>query len=210
MTSSSPDFVRVDGTRFSRRGKPYFVAGAHLWYAGYLGAPEGVGDRARLVRELDSLRAIGVNNVRVLAVSEASAMKSAMRPATTSAPGQYDENLLAGLDFLMAELARRDMTAVLYLNNFWQWSGGMTQYVNWFTGTPALDFNETGDQPAFIENSARFYGIAAAQAEFRNVIHTLVHRVNTVTGVPYRDDPAVMAWQLANEPRPRCRLQDDR
>jgi mannan endo-1,4-beta-mannosidase len=161
-----------------------------------------VGDRARLVKELDNLRAIGVDNVRVLAVSERTAMKSAVRPATTSAPGQYDENLLKGLDFLMAELARRDMTAVIYLNNFWQWSGGMTQYVNWFTGTPALDFNETGDQPAFIANSARFYGIEGAQAEFRQVIRTLVERVNTVTGVVYRDDPAVMAWQLANEPRP--------
>src|SRR5438067_626174 len=107
-SSSSTDFVRVDGTRFARRGQPYFIAGANLWYAGYLGAPEGVGDRARLLKELDNLRAIGVNNVRVLAVSEATAMKSAVRPATTSAPGQYDENLLTGLDFLMAELARRD------------------------------------------------------------------------------------------------------
>jgi mannan endo-1,4-beta-mannosidase len=207
MTSPSTHFVRVDGARFARRGQPYFIAGANLWYAGYLGAPEGVGDRARLRKELDNLRAIGVNNVRVLAVSEATAMKSAVRPATTRAPGQYDENLLKGLDFLMAELARRDMTAVIYLNNFWQWSGGMTQYVNWFTGTPALDFNETGDQPAFIANSARFYGVAEAQQEFRNVIRTLVGRVNSVTGTAYRDDPAVMAWQLANEPRPGVDFQ---
>lgn len=90
------DFVRVDGTRFIRRGQLYFICGASLWYAGCLGAPEGAGDRERLVRERDNLRAIGVNNVRVLAVSEATAMKSAVRPATTSAPGRSDENLLAG------------------------------------------------------------------------------------------------------------------
>ena len=36
-----------------------------------------------------------------------------------------------------AEMAARDMTAVLVLNNFFQWSGGMAQYVSWATGTPS-------------------------------------------------------------------------
>jgi mannan endo-1,4-beta-mannosidase len=30
----------------------------------------------------------------------------------------------------------------------------------------------------------------------------LVTRTNTVTGLAYRDDPTLMAWQLGNEPRP--------
>ena len=29
-----------------------------------------------------------------------------------------------------------------------------------------------------------------------------MNRTNTITGIPYRDDPTIMAWQLANEPRP--------
>jgi mannan endo-1,4-beta-mannosidase len=190
------DFVSVKGTHFVRHGKPYCISGANFWYGGYLGAAGVVGNRARLVKELDSLKAIGVNNVRVLAVSEQTAMASAVRSATTIAPGQYDENLLAGLDFLIAELGRRDMTAVLYLNNFWQWSGGMTQYLNWFEGTPARDPNATGDFEAFMAGTARFYVSEAAQAEYRRVIEKIVGRVNTVTGVPYRDDPTIMAWQL--------------
>jgi mannan endo-1,4-beta-mannosidase len=195
-------FVTVKDTHFARKGKSYYIAGANFWYGGYLGAASGVGDRARLVKELDNMKAIGINNLRVLAVSEKTAMKSAVRPATTGKPGEYDENLLAGLDFLIAELAKRDMTIVIYLNNFWQWSGGMTQYMNWFEGTPALDPNVTGDYEAFIANSARFYASQAAQDEYRTVIKAIVHRVNTVSGVPYRDDPAIMSWQLANEPRP--------
>lgn len=198
-----PDgFVAVEGSHFVRRGQPWYVAGTNLWYGGYLGAPSAVGRRQRLLQELDRLKALGINNVRVLAVSEQSAMRSAVSPATTAAPGRYDEQLLQGLDFLLAELGKRDMTAVLYLNNFWQWSGGMTQYLNWFTGSPAHDPNASRDYERFMAENARFYTNDKAQAEYRRVIAHLVQRTNTVTGKSYRDDPAIMSWQLANEPRP--------
>jgi mannan endo-1,4-beta-mannosidase len=129
-------------------------------------------------------------------------MKSAVRPATTDEPGKYDERLLAGMDFLLAEMAKRNMTAVIYLNNFWQWSGGMTQYLNWFAGTPALDPNVTKDYETYMRETARFYTNEKAQAEYRNVIRTFIKRKNTVTGKPYAGDPVIMSWQLANEPRP--------
>lgn len=197
-------FVRVDGTRFTVDGRTYRFAGANFWYGAYLGAPGDTGDRARLRAELDQLKAAGIDNLRVLAMSEASGFKRGVRPAIMSAPGKYDEQLLQGLDYLLAEMARRDMKAVLYLNNFWQWSGGMSQYVSWATGEPvaAHDPDETGDWNGFMRNSARFYRIPEAQAWYRDAIREVVGRTNRVTGVAYVDDPTVMSWQLANEPRP--------
>lgn len=200
--SAADGLVAVEQGRLVRRGRPYMVAGANLWYGAWLGAPSAGGRRARLARELDRLRALGINNLRVLAVSEKTAMKSAVSPAVVQAPGKYDEDLLRGLDFLMAELGKRDMTAVLYLNNFWQWSGGMTQYLNWFQGTPAHDPNASGDYERFIGENPRFYTDARAQEEYRRVIAHIVGRTNSVTGKPYAGDPAIMSWQLANEPRP--------
>lgn len=202
LHAAAAGFVKVRGTHFEREGRAYYVAGANLWYGGYLGAADKPGDRARLRKELDALKALGVNNVRVLAVSEKTAMPGAVKPATTSAPGQYDEALLQGLDDLMAELAQRDMTAVLYLNNFWQWSGGMTQYLNWFEGTPAIDPNVSKDYEGFIGATAHFYASTKAQEEYRRVVRAIVLRKNTVTGKRYADDAAIMSWQLANEPRP--------
>jgi mannan endo-1,4-beta-mannosidase len=200
--NQASDFVSAKSTHLARKGQAYYIVGANFWYGGYLGAASGVGERARLLKELDNMQALGINNLRVLAVSEKTAMKSAVSPATTAAPGQYDEALLVGLDFLLAEVAKRDMTVVLYLNNFWQWSGGMTQYLNWFEGTPALDPNVTKDYDDFMNKNAGFYRNAAAQAEYRQVIAKIVKRVNTITGKPYADDASIMSWQLANEPRP--------
>jgi len=200
--ASGDGFVAVEKGHLVRRGRPYMVAGANFWYGAWLGAPSAGGRRARLLAELDRLQALGINNLRVLAVSEKTAMKSAVSPALVQAPGEYDEDLLRGLDFLMAELGKRGMTAVLYLNNFWQWSGGMTQYLNWFQGTPAHDPNVSKDYERFMGENARFYTDARAQQEYRRVIARIVGRTNTVTGKPYAGDPAIMSWQLANEPRP--------
>lgn len=197
-------FVRVEGTHFTLDGKPYRFAGANFWYGAYLGAPGDSGDRARLRAELDQLKAAGIDNLRVLAMSEASGFKRGVRPAVMSAPGKYDEQLLQGLDYLLAEMGRRDMKAVLYLNNFWQWSGGMSQYVSWVTGEPvsAHDPDQTGDWNGFMQNSARFYRMPEAQGWYRDAIRAVIGRTNSVTGVAYVDDPTVMSWQLANEPRP--------
>jgi mannan endo-1,4-beta-mannosidase len=195
-------FVTVQGTQFLLDGKPYRFVGTNLWYGGYLGSSGPTGDRARLIKELDQLKSIGANNIRVLGLSEASELKRAVRPATTTAPGKYDEALLAGMDFFLAELAKRDMKAIIYVNNFWQWSGGMSQYVTWFTGQPAIDPDLTGDWNGFMDNSAKFYAIAEAQNAWRDGIRTLITRRNTLTGKLYSEDPTIMSWQLANEPRP--------
>ena len=198
----SSEFVSVQGTRFRLHGKPYRFVGTNLWYGAYLGSPGSTGDRERLLKELDQLQAIGVTNVRVLGLSEASELKRAVRPAIMSKPGQYDEELLTGLDFLMAELAKREMKAVIYLNNFWQWSGGMSQYVAWFSEQPVVDPDVTGKWNEFMDNSARFYDLEPAQQAFRDAMRALITRRNTLTGVQYNQDPTIMSWQLANEPRP--------
>jgi mannan endo-1,4-beta-mannosidase len=110
--------------------------------------------------------------------------------------------LWKGLDFLLAEMAKRDMKAVLYLNNFWQWSGGMSQYVAWFNGKPVVDPDVTGDWNAFMDNSAAFYREPKAQEAWRGTIKLLIGRKNSVNGRRYDNDPTIMSWQLANEPRP--------
>lgn len=47
------------------------------------------------------------------------------------------------MDRLLSELGKRDMTAVLYLNNSWEWPGGYGQYLEWagddYCGDPAQE-----------------------------------------------------------------------
>ncbi len=205
-------FVRVSDGRFRLHGQPHAYVGANAWYGAYLSDPALSGGRARWIRELDRLQALGVKNIRLLAGSETSALRGAIPRGITRSPHEYDENLLRGLDFCLAEMARRDMRAVLFLSNFWQWSGGFAQYVRWATGAPIPDPDQPqmaqGDWSAFMKFSATFYQQPKAVALYQEYIGTIIHRVNTVNGREYRKDTSIMTWELANEPRPGASEKD--
>ena len=67
--SSAPEpdpFVRVENGHFVLDGKPCYFVGTNFWYGPILGSEGPGGDRERLARELDTLAALGVTNLRVL------------------------------------------------------------------------------------------------------------------------------------------------
>jgi mannan endo-1,4-beta-mannosidase len=183
---SAKDFVRVRNGRFELRGRPYAYIGANLWYGCYLSDAALLGGRQRLVRELDRLQRIGVSNIRILAGSETSPLAGAMPRGITRAPHDWDETLLEGLDFCLAEMARRDMRAILFLSNYWQWSGGFAQYVRWVTGETIPDPDKPvmarGDWSVFMRFSARLYTMPAANQLYLDYIARLIQRRNSVNG----------------------------
>ena len=196
------DFVKVNGTHFEIAGKPYYFMGTNYWYGAYLGMKENPGNRERLKKELDQLKENGITNLRVLAGSNLSSIHNSLKPAFQRAPGDYDEKLLDGLDYLISEMDKRGMHAVLFLTNFWEWSGGMSQYLAWENNGKLIDPAVDGNWSGFMNYSKKFYTDLKAQKVFRQYVNMLLTRQNNYTGRFYREEPAIMAWELANEPRP--------
>ena len=203
------DFVQVKGTQFQIEGKPYYFLGTNLWYGCMLGQSGKAGDRARLLRELDFLKKIGINNLRIMGASEGLGLEGQIQPAIQPEQGKINESLLVGLDFLLAEMAKRKMYAVVFLNNYWEWTGGMSQYMSWVTGEPyPSPANPKFGYWGLMKTSGRFYTNEKANELFHTFLPLLINRKNTVNGQLYNDDPTIMAWQLANEPRPHPEDQD--
>ena len=99
------DFVTVDGTHFKIGSKDYYYLGTNFWYGLNLGSKGKGGDRARLIRELDRLKAMGITNLRIMAASEGPDTEPyRMVPALQTAPGIYNEEVLDGLDYLLHEM----------------------------------------------------------------------------------------------------------
>jgi mannan endo-1,4-beta-mannosidase len=197
--NAAGEFVTVSNGKFMLAGRPYFYVGANFWEGMNLAVNDPSGDRAQLDKELDHLQQLGVTNLRIMASSEGPDTEPhRMVPSLEPSPGDYNQSVLDGLDYLLAQMGKRDMRAVMVLNNFWFWSGGMAQYVSWSDGS-AIPY--PGDYSAYMDYAARFYYCRQCQTWYQNHIAALINRVNPYSGLKYRDDPAIFSWELANEPR---------
>ena len=196
-------YVTTDGTALIKHGKPYNFVGCNIWYASILGSTGMGGDRERLCRELDELKELGITNVRILSGPDAgSDLANPAKPYLQVAPGILNDTILEGLDYTIAELERRDMDAVIYLNNAWDWSGGYGFYLKACGYGDSPNANVDGGYDRYVDYCADFTREARAQELYYDYIKQIVSRRNSITGRLYRDEPAIMAWQLCNEPRP--------
>lgn len=200
-SGASQDFVTVRDGDFYIGDSVYRYVGTNFWYGPILASEGRGGDRERLNKELDLLQEVGIDNLRILVGGDGDeGLASHISPVLQTAPGVYNDTLLAGLDYLMAELEKRDMKAVLYLNNAWEWSGGYSAYLQW-AGEGKAPIPSVDGWPTYMEYVKKFVQNDSAKALAANHVRNIVTRVNTVTGKPYTESPAIMSWQIANEPR---------
>ncbi len=201
VSAADSGFVKADSTGFTVDGKPYTFVGTNFWFGAILASEGTGGDRERLAAELDFMKSHGIDNLRVLVGGDGpDTVQSRISPTLQKAPGVYNDTILRGLDYLLAELAKRDMKAVLYLNNSWEWSGGYSQYLEW-AGEGVAPIPAVDGYNAFCDYVSRFATCDKAKEMFMKHIDNIVTRTNTITGRPYADDPAIMAWEIGNEPR---------
>lgn len=195
------DFVSIEDGHFVKNGKPYYYVGANFWYGAILGSEGQGGNRARLISELDSLCNIGVDNLRILVGADGeNGLPSRVQPTLQTAPGVYNDTILAGLDFLLAEMGKRDMKAVLYLNNAWEWSGGYSVYLQW-CGKGRAPIPSIDGWPTYMDYVKQYMRCPEAQEMFANHVRFIMGRTNRYTNVAYVNDPTIMTWQVGNEPR---------
>ena len=195
----SSTFVTTRDGKFYRGDNEYKFIGANFWYGAVLASEGQGGDRERLQKELDLMQEVGITNVRVLVGGEGpDTVASHVVPVLQPEPGVYNDTILQGLDYLLAELEKREMTAVLFLNNAWEWSGGYGAYLEWAGCGPVPDWS---DWTIAQDYHCQFVKNDSAKAMAERHVRYIVSRTNTVTGKPYSESPAIMAWELANEPR---------
>lgn len=103
------------------------------------------------------------------------------------------ESCMVALDRLLLEAAKRKLFLVLPVINNWEDLGGMAQYLYW------RFYNDSSHNNPY--NYGDFYTDPIINGWYQDYIKAVVNRVNTLTGVPYKSDPTILAWELMNEPR---------
>lgn len=195
------EVVQVRDGRFYKGDNPYYFIGANYWYGPLLGSA-ALGNRERLLEELDLMKENGIDNLRILIGAEGDGGDSKVHPALQPEQGVYNEDLLDGLDYLLMQMRKRDMYAILYMNNNWIWSGGMSTYLTWNGyGEVPNPFLEKYSWPEYMRYTEQFVSCEPCKQAYYDHVKFMMGRKNVYTDINYTDDHTIMSWQVANEPR---------
>ncbi|KAI4982341.1 hypothetical protein ZWY2020_022833 [Hordeum vulgare] len=176
-------FARADGARFTVGGRPFYPNGFNAYWLMYMASNPG--DRSKVLDTLDQASRVGATIIRTWAFNDG----GSNRPLQIT-PGVYSEEVFVGLDFVVAEAKKRGLYLILSLTNNWGDFGGKRQYVQW-----------AKEQGHNLGSDDDFFTDRLTQRFYMNHIKRVLTRVNNLTGVAYKDEPTIFAWELMNEPR---------
>ena len=187
-------------------GKPYNFIGANYWYGPMLPLltieDKGV---ERLKRELDFLAKNNVKNLRVVIGVEGEGFiqgNARVEPPYMISKNTFNDEVLKGLDVFMDEASKRDIKIVLALSNMWEWSGGWMQYLYWNNQVSIEQLQNKANWEELRDLISKFYTCEPCISQYREKVKRIITRANSINGKKYTEDETLMAWQIANEPRP--------
>jgi mannan endo-1,4-beta-mannosidase len=182
----SQSFVQRSGTRLTLDGNAFRYSGPNIEWLGLegYGPHDPIGPRYPSHFEIDDAFAtaaeMGASVVRSQTIGDTVGCPLCIEPEQ----GKFNEAAFQASDYALAEAAKLHMRLIVSLIGDCATcaGGGIGQYLAWnHQGTPQAFFTDPDIVGAFE----------------RHIDAVLNHR-NTITGVRYRDDPTIMAWENCN------------
>ncbi|KAJ3274750.1 hypothetical protein HDV01_002272 [Terramyces sp. JEL0728] len=184
-------FVKADGTSLSLLGNPFYFGATNfykLFYSYESDLPyifnDAVAIKSSVIRTWCFCDGIDCDstsyaNFRFHFTDYDSANKQlAFNDDVDSGVGR--------LDRVLQYANRYGVKIIFTLAGNWGDFGGVDFYVDKFST----------NQP---KTHSDFFTNEAVKTQFKNYISHILNRVNTITGIAYKNDPAIMAWELGNE-----------
>jgi hypothetical protein len=213
---SSSDFVTVKDGAFHLAGAPWVFAGTN-WYSALY--PWWTDEN--LIEGMAAHAAKGASVIRVFAFTNGNTndtgydMTPQPRPIQPTI-GVFSEAGLRRLDLVIDAAGRAGLKLILALSNVWDEGGGAQWYVDQVLGFEEEEGEDAKDAdgpgPARRRRRPRelFYSDRRVIEAFKAYVRVILTRTNTLNGVPYAADPAIMAWELCNEPQTESYFEAER
>ncbi|GAA1380624.1 cellulase family glycosylhydrolase [Catellatospora chokoriensis] len=210
--NAAPGFVTTSGTKFMLDGKPFYVAGTNSHYLGW-------GTRAEVDSVLGYADASNYNVVRGILHSVTGSLDGTTKPhiwnpastgdasnmgmhgtyliywdtaTNTYAFNPSTTNGLGRWDYVIAKAGQLGLKLNIAMMDFWQWAGGTQQINSWYI--PGYNGSSHAQRYTF------FYSDSRTKQLYKDWVSFVLNRTNSITGVKYKDDPTIFAWDLMNEP----------
>jgi mannan endo-1,4-beta-mannosidase len=174
-SSSSSTFAKTDGVLFNIDGVTEYYAGTNCYWCGFLTENEDVD------HVMEDIAASGLKIVRVWGFNDVNTIPSSgtVYYQYLSASGSTINTGADGLerlDYVVESAEANDLKLIINFVNNWSDYGGIAAYVAAFGGSATSWFTDS-----------------ESQTQYQKYIEAVVSR--------YSNSTAVLAWELANEPR---------
>ena len=108
------------------------------------------------------------------------------------------------VDYVIQKAGELGLRLDVAFMDFWQYAGGSQQIRAWYGNHG--DLGPTGIEPPVNGGDPRdrysfFFRDERCRADYRALVRHVLERRNPLTGVLYKDDPTIFAWDLMNEPQ---------
>lgn len=184
------DFVRVEGDQLVEAGKPFRFISFNVPNLLVIEDnvpftetnPWRLPDRFELTDALATVRQLGGTVARTYVITVRRPDETDVVPRHVLGPGQFSEEAFRALDLALQAANEQGVRLIIPLVDNWVWQGGRAEYAG-FRG-------KAKDQ---------FWTDRQLIDDFKATLRFILNRTNSVTGIQYRDDPAILCWETGNE-----------
>lgn len=134
---------------------------------------------------IEAVRQSGGGVARIYTLSVRKPTDDPTLPRHISNGTLADEGLMQDLDRAISLASKAGVKVIIPFIDHWNWWGSTGDFARQILGGGVADES--------------FYTDSTVIAAFKRVISAVMLRNNTITGIPYRADSTILAWETGNE-----------
>ncbi len=175
-------FITRNGTHLLLNKHSFHFSGANMhWLA--MDDTTNYVSQFRINDGLDAAREMGATVVRAQDLGVSTGCNTCIEPKL----GQFNADALAHNDYAIKSAKDHGLRLIIPLTDNYHFSmGGKHNFTDWRN----------------ITDENQFYVNSKVISDFEEYIQTLLNHVNIYTGIAYKNDPTIMAWETGNELNP--------
>jgi hypothetical protein len=181
-SGANTGFVTRSGTHLMLNGQIFRFAGANIhWLA--LDDSTNYPSQFRVNDALDTAKEMGLTVIRSHNMGISTGCPNCIEPSLNV----FNETALEHDDYVIQQAAARGLRLIIPLTDNWHYpAGGKHTFTDW----------------RGIRDENQFYYNPQVINDFKTYISKLLNRVNIYTGIAYKNDPTILAWETGNELQP--------
>ncbi|CDR46532.1 RHTO0S12e05732g1_1 [Rhodotorula toruloides] len=179
----------TNSNKLTLDGSPFTIVGPNIfWLCQDYGPIGNYTDKAMVREALAMAVALGANTIRALSCGISTGTAGGTNPYSLEPTrGTFNNAAWDIRDYVLYAAKQYGLRVILTLtDNYAYYHGGKYDFLNWRNVSTA-------------NKGAAFYTNKAVIGDFETYITKFLTRVNSYTGVAYKDDPTIIAWETGNE-----------